>query len=345
MDFSQNKFCQTFKVDLPLLNAPMPGISGIDLVSEVCNAGGLGVLPGDFLAANDLSRAIDALRERTDRPFAVNLRVPSARVDQKGEEALEEALSSVKEDLGCVGEKFELPDFEAQLKIVIEKKIPVLSVSFGGLREIYLDRVKEAGIRVIGVATSLLEAKVQKTAGADAIVVQGSEAGGPRLNFEQSDSESLIGLMSLIGPAARATGLPVVASGGLMTREQVEAAFALGAEAVQLGSYFIRAKESLAHPEFKETLPYIKDSTTRLTRLFDGRLTRVVPNGLLQALEDAQIEALPYPTQLSVMKPILDVAICCDRVDLMEMCAGQGAMLARQDNVKNLIGRLWSMTR
>ena len=219
---------------LPVMNAPMAGVTTPEMVAAVSNAGGLGVLAADFLEAGEITSAVAAVRAQTDKPFAVNLRIPS--VAQRGDCApLVASLEALRQELGC-SETLPLPDFEDQFQAVLEADIPVVRVCFGGFREIYADKLKEKGVRVIGAATTLREAKVQRAAGVDAVLVQGSEAGGPRLSFESSE-EDAVGLMSLIGPASRATGLPVVASGGVATGRQMASCLVAGACAVEVGTY------------------------------------------------------------------------------------------------------------
>lgn len=342
MDLSKNRFCKLFGVKYPLMNSPMPFIADADFVSAVSEAGALGVLAADYLSASELSEAIDQIRIKTDKPFAVNIRIPELRINREGQDDITDSLSPLRESLGCVADKERLPDIETLIDVVIRKGIGIVRVGFGGLREVYAERLEARGVKVIGAATSLLEAKVQRMAGADAIILQGIEAGGPRLNFEQPDTESQIGLMSLIGAATRATGLPTVASGGLMTEQQIRAAMLLGADAVEMGTYFLRSTESRAPQAFKDLLPYTKDSSTKLTRLFSGRLTRVIGNGLTEALEEANVKPVGYPAQLEAMLPVLRVAHRDNREDLLPLCAGQGAMLAKEGAVGTLIEQLFS---
>ncbi|MGN1209817.1 MAG: NAD(P)H-dependent flavin oxidoreductase [Duodenibacillus sp.] len=336
----------------PVLNAPMAGVTTPAMAAAVCQSGGLGVLAGDFLSPEELAREIAQVRRLTDRPFAVNLRVRDKQgksqffdgpEERKKAQAIQRALGDLAVDLGLPEHyaAFDLPDFDAQLSAVIECRVPVVCVAFGGLRETYADALKAAGIAVIGAATSLREAKVMRSAGVDALIVQGAEAGGPRLNFEKSDEASLVGLMSLIGPAARATGLPVVAAGGIMTGAQAAAALAAGAAGIMLGTALVRSDESAAHPAHKAQLPYVDDTGTVLTRVFSGRLTRVIENGLVQALREAGLQDAGYPNTWCAMAPILAVARAADRADLLELAAGQGAQLARTGAARTIIEHLW----
>ena len=245
------RFLEVTSVSIPLMNAPMAEVSGPALTAAVCRAGGLGVLAGDELLPEALSNAIDEVRRLAgaDARFAVNLRVPPAKAPTPEgidcQRRMLAALEDLAADLGLEPNTIEeLPDFDAQFDVLLEKHVPVVSVTFGGLREEYDERLKEAGTVWMGTATTLREAKVLRAAGADLVVVQGIEAGGPRLNFESSDDEAAVGMSVLTTHAARATRLPVIASGGIAEPQQVYGALAAGARAVMVGSALLRTVES-----------------------------------------------------------------------------------------------------
>ncbi len=331
-------------VDIPFLNAPMTDAAGPDLAAAVTSAGGLGVLAAGFSSPETLARDIARVRAATQRPFAVGLRIPvkGAKESLAAAQKCAHALEDLALELGLEAPYAwsPEPDFEGQFEVVLEHDVPVVVVSFGGLREIYAEKLEQKGVTVLGAATTLREAKVQRAAGAAGIIVQGVEAGGPRLNFEQPDALSQVGLMSLIGPAARATGLPVIAAGGIASGAQWAAALAAGASGVMAGSALLRTNECALAPEAKEQLAWLTDAGTRLVRTFEGRLSRVVVNGLVLALEEAGVACGDYPEQACAMRPILEAARRLGREDLMEIAAGQGAMLARTGPAAAVVGRL-----
>lgn len=343
------RFLEVTSVSIPLMNAPMAEVSGPALTAAMCRAGGLGVLAGDELLPEALSNAIDEVRRLAgaDARFAVNLRVPPAKAPTPEgidcQRRMLAALEDLAADLGLEPNTIEeLPDFDEQFDVLLEKHVPVVSVTFGGLREEYDERLKEAGIVWMGTATTLREAKVLRAAGADLVVVQGIEAGGPRLNFESSDDEAAVGMSVLTTHAARATSLPVIASGGIAEPQQVYGALAAGASAVMVGSALLRTFESTASASFKNVLPLLTDVSMRLTRCFNGRLTRVYPSELVQALDEAGLIYASYPLQREVMRPILRAAAQQGRDDLACLPAGQSAMLAREESVEAVAARLMS---
>lgn len=336
---------------LPVMNSSMAGITTPEMVAAVSDAGGLGVLAGDFLSPDDLQEAVIQTRKLTDRPFAVNLRVrdkegKSQFFDNEQERTkaqnVARALGDLALDLGLPQDyaPAQLPDFEAQLDCILALGVGHVCVSFGGLRETYAEKLEKAGVVMIGTATTLREVKVMRSAGVHAVVVQGVEAGGPRLNFEAGDEKSLVGLMNLIGPAARASGLPVVASGGIATGRQMASSLIAGASGVMIGTALLKSLESRAHPAHKQVLSFTGDSGTILTRLYDGRLARVVDNAFVGAVADAGLNLAGYPNQWKVMYPLVEAARACDRDDLMPMYAGQGCDLAQSAPTKTIIERL-----
>ena len=333
-------FTTMMGVRYPVMNAPMADVAGAALAAAVSEAGGLGVLAADFMDADEIRAAVADIRSRTDKPFAVHVRSERLKpLDMAEMDRIDEALVDLKAELGSK-KRAALPDFSAQLDAVIELKVPVVYVSFGGLREEHAEKLQAAGIRMVAAATALREVKVMRSAEADAIVVQGAEAGGPRLNFEVTDEEAQVGLLSLIGPAARVADVPVIASGGIMTGAQAAAALVAGAAAVELGTAFLRTNESAAHSAHKEALAFLTDASTVLSRTASGRLSRGVRSALAEALEGAEIDPAPYPEMWSVMRPVELAARRDGRDDLMDMPCGQGAPLARGGAATEVVKRL-----
>ena len=325
-------FNARFGTRIPVMNSPMAGVTTPAMAAAVSNAGGLGVLAGDLLEPAALAQEIDAVRALTTRPFAVNLRAPT-----KNQQIEDPTIAQVREALGDLMRDLDLdpqvallpwPSFEEQLEVIIEKQVPVVTTSFGALREVWAEKLEAAGIAVMTAATTLREAKVVRAAGAGAVIVQGVEAGGPRLCFEDADSAGCVGLLSLIGPALRATKLPVVAAGGIATGTQMAAALVAGASAVQVGTALLRSAQSAACALYKESASFAVDSATVLTRIYSGRMERVLGNGLIEAIADSGMPLATYPAQQRLMVRINAAAVKAEREDLLYMPAGQGVQLA-----------------
>lgn len=330
-------WCERFGVTLPVTNAPMADVAGVPLAAAVSECGGLGVLAADFMTPDAIVESVAAIRQKTEKPFAVNLRIPQIGSDM-GVDALEAAVSGLYEQLG-IASRWVMPDFEAQFEALLDAHVPVLSVTFGGLREVYAERCEQLGIPVIATATTLREAKVLRSSGVSAVVCQGQEAGGPRLNFEDKTHQA-VGLLSLIGPAARATGLPVIASGGIATGAQMAASLVAGASAVMIGTALVRTTESEAPSAMKEAMTFATDTSTVLTEYFSGRTSRVLESALVDAMREGGVEPAAYPAALSVMRPIALAAVAQHRPDLMEFSCGFGAALAKEGDAASVIADL-----
>ncbi len=343
------RFTSSLGIELPILNAPMAGVATPEMVAAVSEAGGLGVLAADLLNGEEIHEAVRQVRSLTKKPFAVNLRIPTKRSEERVDSLLD-ALSILREEKG-LKKRIPLPDFDSQFDALLKEDVRAIRVSFGGLREIYVEklerRAKEMGKKrpfLIGAATTLREAKVQRAAGVDAVIVQGSEAGGPRLSFEDTD-EALLGLVSLVGPAARSTVLPVIASGGITTSAQLAAAMVLGACAVEVGTYLLATKESAMADFYKEAFQFASDTTPRLTRLISGRLTRAIPTEIIRALEDASISPVTYPAQYECMAPIFQAAASEGNGDYADLSCGVSIPRGVPEETSVAIRTLWEDAR
>ena len=328
----------TFKraagIERAFLNAPMSEAATPALVAAVSEAGGLGVIPAAELTPDEIRSFAEAVRTRTAKPFAVNLTVPASRAAELADfTVFADAISPLLADLGLPDENFEThydltgkkrPDFYAQFDAAIQVCPAALISSFGGFREPEADRLAEAGILNVGTATTLREAKVLRAAGCQALIVQGAEAAGPRLAFEDAD-DSLIGLMSLVPAAVKATGLPVLAAGGVAVPEQAEALKALGAAGVVVGTALLATEESGASDVLRYYAQHGTAADTTLTRIFTGCLARVVKNGLVEALEDYEKLTAQWPGQRELMEPLCKKAQALGRHDLLMLPIGQSA--------------------
>jgi len=182
----------------------------------------------------------------------------------------------------------------------------------------------ELGIVNIGTATTLREAKVLRAAGCGAVIVQGAEAAGPRLSFEDPE-DALVGLMSLVPAAVRATGLPVIAAGGIASAEQVNALLAMGAAGVSVGTALLTTAESSACDAHRYYAEFGTACDTVLTRIYNGRLSRVLRNALVEALDDWELMTAGYPAQKALMGPLDRCASEVGRNDLVMLPLGQSA--------------------
>jgi nitronate monooxygenase len=332
----------------PIIQGPFGGLSSQRLVAAVSNAGGLGSLGGFMLDPAGLRSAVGEIRVMTDRPFAVNLWVsredPGAfTVDAAAFARSLAPLAPLLDELGAPRPAFQPYaglDFEAQVQTLIDLRVPAFSFIFGVPPQSMLHECRANNIRTIGVATTPEEAVALDRAGVDVIVASSFEAGGHRGSFLRASEDSLTGAIALVPQVVDAVQAPVVAAGGLGDARGIIAAFALGAEGVQLGTAFLQCDGSGASPAHLHALRSGAAARTALTRGFTGRLARGVDNRLMQAVNQPAVAALPYPVQRTISRAISTAAEKAGRPDLMSMWAGQSTNLSHFTDAGALIEAL-----
>jgi nitronate monooxygenase len=323
-----------FEMRVPVVQAPMAGGATTPaMVAAVSNAGGLGFLAGAALSAEKIASEVAAIRALTDRPFGVNLFVlePAAPDDATVRRALE-AIDPLRADLGLPpGHSLEryAPDFCAQLDALIELRVPVASFTFGLLSADDVARLHANGLYVIGTATHVAEGVAWRDVGADAIAAQGAEAGAHRGTFIGAFEDALVGTMALVPQLVDATGLPVLAAGGIMDGRGIVAALALGAQAAVMGTAFLTCHESAIPQAWKTRVRNMSDTSTSVTRAITGRHARGIRNPLMLRLSEAADRIAPYPVQNALTQELRQSAGRAENSDYLSLWSGQGAPLGR----------------
>ena len=221
-----NKICSLFNTKYPLVQAGMIWCSGWELASAVSNAGGLGLLGSGSMYPDVLREQIRKCKTATNNPFGVN--VPLL-----------------------------YPNIEEHMKIIVEEGAKIVFTSAGNPKT-WTNHLKQQGITVVHVVSNVKFAVKCQEAGVDAIVAEGFEAGGHNGREETTT-------MVLIPQVRKAIQIPLIAAGGIGYGSQMAAAFALGADAVQIGSRFVATPESSAHQNFKDAVVNAKEGDTILT--------------------------------------------------------------------------------
>lgn len=193
---------------------------------------------------------------------------------------------------------------------------------------------------MIGTATTVHEAKTLEKGGVDAVVAQGSEAGGHRGTFAGPFETAMVGLFALVPQMADAVRIPVIAAGGVMDARGVTAALALGAAGVQMGTAFLACPESGAHPLHKEALRSSADDSTMVTRAFSGKPARAIRNAMAEDLGSPSVEIPGYPTQNALTREIRREAARAGLPEWMSMYAGQGSRLCTAEPAAKLLRRI-----
>ncbi|GEK58967.1 nitronate monooxygenase [Marinococcus halophilus] len=333
------------RIEKPIIQAGMAGgITTPELVAEVTKAGGLGTIGAGYMHAENLRSAIQRVKKQTEGAFAVNVFVPETPEVvpgdvQKANEKLSLIHKKLNLDSAPVPEK--LPSFfEEQLEVVIEEKIEICSFTFGLPSPEQMKRLKAHGVFLIGTATSVEEAARNEQAGMDAVVAQGSEAGGHRGTFAESFEKAMVGTMALVPQVVDKVDIPVIAAGGIMDGRGVLAAHALGAEAVQMGTAFLTCRESGAPPAHQQAVLTSKETDTAITTIFSGKPARGITNKMMAWMEALDHKWPPYPVQNMLTQPIRREAARQNESAFMSLWSGQGTRLSVQEPAAAMIKRL-----
>jgi nitronate monooxygenase len=347
-DWTRTPLTAKLGISYPIIQGPLGGFSTQRLAAEVSNFGGLGSFGAHGFEPGAIADVIADIRTLTSKPFAMNLWVSmeDAGAAASDEKAFQRAVATLAPHLDALGvprpgyTPYVPVSFEAQARVLIDARVPVFSFIYGIPPKEILDECRAKGIFTIGTATTVEEAVAIEKAGADIVVASGFEAGGHRGSFLRSAEESLAGTFSLVPQVADAVDIPVVAAGGIADARGIVAAFALGADGVQMGTAFLATEESGASALHREALLSGKASRTGLTKGFTGRLARGIRNRLMDDLNQPGAEILPYPLQRGLVKHVVTAAGKVGRADLLQLWAGQNASLLRHAHAQALLNEL-----
>lgn len=307
----------------PIVQAPMAGgISTPKLAAAVSDAGGLGFLAAGYREPEAVAAEVAELRAMTDRPFGLN-------IFAAGGEAADPAV--VEEYAARIGVEGELGEprhdddhLAAKLALAAELAIPVVSFTFGAPTAAQIEDLHAAGCSVWVTVTTPAEAAVSLTAGADALVLQGFEAGGHRGSFDDLAPEDL-GLLTLLRLVGGITDVPLIASGGLFDGAGIAATLVAGATAAQLGTAFMLCPEAATSPAHR--LAIESGAETDVTRAFTGRRARGVVNRFMRTHESAAPSA--YPEIHHLTSPLRAAAKAANNPDALHLWAGQSHARSR----------------
>jgi nitronate monooxygenase len=331
------------KLPIPILQAPMLGVSTPALAAAVSNAGGMGSIAIGALSANKIAPLVHELHQLTSRPFGINLFVIRRfNVDAKAIELAGKRLAPWRE-------RFSLPpltppddwfaDFDAQLDAVIAARPAVASFTFGCLTPGEVARLHDAQIYVIGTATTPDEARQWQAVGADAVCLQGGEAGGHRGSFTPDAQRAPVPIVDLLRDAREIASLPLIAAGGIMTGSDIRKFIAAGAAAVQLGTAFLRCPEAATSAPWRAALA--GEAPTRLTRAFSGRYARGIVNAFMEDMADIEAALPDYPVQNILTTDLRAACANAGSPDCLSLWAGVNYAQAREMPAAVLLETLW----
>ena len=294
----------------PIVQAPMAGSQGSALALAVCQAGGMGSLPGAMLSPEALSAELKILREQAAGPWNVNFfcHTPPPP-DEAAQARWRDTLHAFYKEAGIDPCSIptgpgRVPFSHAVADVVEPFAPPVVSFHFGLPAPDLLERVKGWGSLVMSSATTVDEARWLQAHGADAIIAQGLEAGGHRGLFLNDDLSTQFGTFALLPQVVAAVNVPVIAAGGIADAAGVRAAMALGASAVQVGTAYLCCHEANTSAVHRAALLSPDSAHTDLTTVFSGRPARGIVNRLMRTLGPRHPAAPAFPTATAAVAPL-----------------------------------------
>ena len=288
-------------IKYPIIQGAMAWISDADLVAAVSNAGGLGVLATGHLDGEGCRQEIRRLKEMTDKPYAVNVMLLSPFVEQI-------------------------------VEVICEERVPIVTTGAGSPGK-YMQRFKEAGVKVIPVVPSVAMAKMMVKDGVDALIAEGTESGG---HVGKTTT------MALVPQVVDAVDVPVIAAGGIADGRGIAAAYMLGASGVQIGTRFLVAKECNVHPNYKAKIIKAKDIDTTTTGNSTGHPVRVIKNKMARAYEALEKKNASAEELEELGRGALKKAVVDGDVDNGSVMSGQIAGLVKKEQTcKEIIEEMY----
>jgi len=345
----------TLPCELPVVQAPMAGgPSTPELTAAVSAAGGYGFLAAGYLSAAGLSELIAATRALTGRPFGVNLFVPSAPGDPAEVAGYARALRPEADRLGVpLGEpRWDDDDYPAKLAVLAAARVHLVSFTFGCPSEQDGERLHRAGSRLAVTVTSVPEARAAVAAGADLLVVQGTEAGGHQGSFATgqtaADQAGEIApnhrpLLATLAELRETVGLPMIGTGGVMSGADAAAVLNAGAVAVQIGTALLCTPEAGTSAVYRQSLRDPSFADTIVTRAYSGRYARGLANRFALTHHAQAPQAYPEVHQLT--RPLRAAATRAGDAGVPNLWAGTGWRQLTVEPAAAIVGRIAAQAR
>lgn len=283
------KLNELLKIKYPIIQGGMANIATGEFAASVSNAGGLGLIGAGGMNAKMLKEEIQKCKKLTDHPFGVNIMLLN-------------------------------PEAKEMAQIVIDEQVPIVTTGAGN-PGIYMKMWKEAGIKVFPVVPSVALAKRLERAGADALIVEGCEAGG---HIGEATT------MALVPQVVENVSIPVIAAGGIASGKQLLAAFALGACGVQIGTVLLASQECPIHENYKQAVLKAKDTSTTVTGRINGTPVRILKNKMAKTYIQKEIEGATMMELEKYTLGSLKKAVFEGNVDEGSLMAGQVAGMVHE---------------
>jgi enoyl-[acyl-carrier protein] reductase II len=268
--------CERLGIEVPIVQAGMGFIARSELAAAVSQAGGLGMIGSASLTPDELRAEIRAVRERTDRPFGVDILFATRRAP-----VADAATGLLTRDV------------QGYVDVVLEERVPVLASGLGDPGPV-VGRAHDLGMTVIALVGNTRNARRVAESGVDIVVAQGYDGGG---------HTGQVGTLALLPAVIDAVGVPVLAAGGIGDGRGIAAVLAMGGAGVWMGTRFVASVEAFGHEKYKRRITEIDDEGTTRTRCFSGKPARMIRNRTTEAWEspDLQARIQPFPRQFGVI--------------------------------------------
>jgi nitronate monooxygenase len=322
-----------FKIEFPILLAPMAGVIDAEIAVAVAQGGGLPSVPSAMLSPEKSREQVRIIRQRVSAPVNLNFFCHRPVDADPAREAMwRQRLAPYYEELGLdpkasINVANRAPFDAAFCELVEELKPEVVSFHFGLPEPALVQRVKAAGATVMSSATIVREAIWLEENGADVIIAQGAEAGGHRGMFLTDNIAEQPGTFALVPQVVDAVKVPVIAAGGIADGRGIAAAFALGAAGVQIGTAYLRCPESKVIAPARAALGRARDDSTVITNVMTGRPARGVVNRVMREVGPMAAEAPAFPHSATALGPLKQAAEKLGKVDFTTLWAGQAVPL------------------
>lgn len=276
------RVCEILNIKYPILQGGMAWAATYELAQGVSNAGGLGVIAAGNAPKEIVKKEIENIRKKTDKPFGVNIML----------------MSPFAEDI---------------VDLVCEERVPVVTTGAGNPGK-YMEKFKNAGVKVIPVVPTVALARRLEREGADALIVEGTEAGG---------HIGELTTMAIVPQVADAVDIPVIAAGGVADGRGFLAALSLGAEGVQMGTRFVCSTECIAHDNYKERIIKAKDREAIVTGRSTGYPVRVLKNKFTREYLELEKKGVSFEELEKLGAGRLRLAVMEGDMDNGSVMAGQ----------------------
>jgi nitronate monooxygenase len=348
--WNKTRAAELLKIKYPIIQGPFGGnFSSAKLVSTVSNLGGMGSFGLNSYTPEDILRIDNEIKNLTKKPYVLNLWVPLKNdpVDNYKKEDFE----ALRKIFNPYFEEMQIPlpempnskkqDFELQVESVLKAKPPVASFIYGIPSEEIILEFKKRGVITMATATSLEEATMMEEAGIELVIASGSEAGGHRASFLKPAEESLTSTRLLVHQIVDKISITVMAAGGISNGKDISDILKLGASAVQMGTVFLATDESNASELHKSKLLSTQPIKTELTKVYTGRLARVISNNLSENFKDSTNKYIaPYPIQSNFLSSFRSACLEQEKLEYLAYWSGQPSRILKHRSTEKLFDSL-----